>query len=77
MEELLLSKGFIQHVAEATHIAGPILDVIVTREADDLVVESPTVSNYISDHKIVTTCIEEKKVEYTKNKNHFQKLEAN
>jgi hypothetical protein len=57
MDDMLASKGLVQHVTEATHSAGHILDVVITREVDDLEVQKPTVGDFISDHKIISTVI--------------------
>ena len=51
--DLLESTGLVQHVTTSTHESGHILDNIITRSCDKLVVSEIDVSNYISDHAFV------------------------
>ena len=41
LKDLLNSKGLLQHVKRPTHIHGHTLDLIITRQADDIVDGNP------------------------------------
>ena len=53
LKDLLNSMGLVQHVKRPTHIHGHILDLIITRQADDVVVGEPILERYFSDHAAV------------------------
>ena len=50
LKDLLNSMGLVQHVKRPTHIHGQILDLIITRQADDVVNGEPFPERYFSDH---------------------------
>ena len=52
--EILRSANLIQHVQSRTHRQGHILDLINTREGDDLV-RGESVSSMLADHFLVNT----------------------
>eukprot|EP00112_Aurelia_sp_Birch-Aquarium-sp1_P002816 Seg1312.2 transcript_id=Seg1312.2/GoldUCD/mRNA.D3Y31 product="hypothetical protein" protein_id=Seg1312.2/GoldUCD/D3Y31 len=51
--DLLESVGLQQHVSVPTHESGHTLDLIITRNSRDIVVDLPHATNYISDHAFV------------------------
>lgn len=51
--DLIRSFGLQQHVTEATHLPGHILDLLITRVSEDLVRGVPLIDRYISDHAII------------------------
>ena len=52
-QDLLNSMGLVQHVKRPTHIHGHTLDLIITRQADDIVDGEPLPERYFSDHAVV------------------------
>ena len=71
--DLLQSLGLQQHVTDPTHIHGHILDLIITRMAENVIREKPQVDRYFSDHasvlcKLVSNkpCFARKKINYRK-----------
>ena len=50
LNDLLNSVGLVQHVKRPTHIHGHTLDLIITRQADDIVDGEPLAERYFSDH---------------------------
>ena len=48
--ELLLSLSLIQHVNQPTHEKGHILDLIITRSADNIILSDPAPVHLFSDH---------------------------
>ena len=52
-KELLETFGLSQHVAVSTHISGHILDLVITRSIDDLILGPISTSLPLSDHLIV------------------------
>lgn len=50
LKDLLNSMGLGQHVKRPTHIHGHILDLIITRQTDDVVNGEPFPERYFSDH---------------------------
>ena len=52
-QDLLNSMGLVQHVKRPTHIHGHTLDLIITRQADDIVDGKPLPERYFSDHAAV------------------------
>ena len=50
--EILRSTNLIQHVQRRTHRQGHILDLVITREGDDLVI-GVSVSSMLSDHFLI------------------------
>ena len=47
------TMGLVQHVKQATHLRGHILDHIITRQSDEFVAEEPLSESFISDHAAV------------------------
>lgn len=73
--ELLASMGLEQHVRSPTHTGGHTLDLIISRESDQLI--SPTsvaVSDYISDHAAVHCVLNLDKPRPTKKVTQYRKL---
>ena len=71
--DLLESLGLQQHVTDPTHIHGHILDLIITRMAENVIREKPQVDQYFSDHASVLCklvfdkpCFARKKINYRK-----------
>ena len=52
--DLLESVGLRQHVDQATHVNGHILDLVITRLSDSIILNKPNIDHYISDHACVT-----------------------
>ena len=48
--DLLDAMVLVQHVKQPTHILGHNLDLIITRQSDDLIAEEPLSERLISDH---------------------------
>ena len=53
LKDLLNSMGLVQHVKRPTHIHGHTLDLIITKQADDIVDGEPLPERYFSDHAAV------------------------
>ncbi|XP_068728057.1 uncharacterized protein [Montipora capricornis] len=53
LKDLLNSMGLVQHVKRPTHIHGHTLDLIITRQADDIVDGEPLPERYFSHHVTV------------------------
>ena len=53
LKDLLNFMGLVQHVKGPTHIHGHTLDLIMTRQADDIVDGEPLPVRYFSDHAAV------------------------
>ena len=53
--DILNSFGLIQHVNIPTHQSGHTLDLIITRNSDDIILSNPYSGDYISDHCFITT----------------------
>ena len=53
LKDLLNSMGLVQYVKPPTHIHGHTLDLIITRQADDIVDGEPLPERYFSDHAAV------------------------
>ena len=53
LKDLLNSMGLVQHVKRPTHIHGHTLDLIITRQADDIVDGEPLPERHFSDHATV------------------------
>ena len=51
LKDLLNCMGLVQHVKRPTHIHGHTL--IITQQADDIVVGEPLLERYFSDHAAV------------------------
>ena len=51
--DLLVSMGLKQHVKGSTHEAGHTLDLVITREHDDVIKSVPVIDRFISDHAAV------------------------
>ena len=53
LKDLLNSMGLVQHVKRPTHLYGHTLDLVITRQADDIVDGEPLPERYLSDHAAV------------------------
>ena len=53
LKDLLNSMGLVQHVKRPTHIHGQTLDLIITRQADDIVDGEPLPERHFSDYATV------------------------
>ena len=53
LKDLLNSMGLVQHVKRPPHIHGHTLDLIIIRQADDIVDGEPLPERYFSDHAAV------------------------
>ncbi|XP_078374323.1 uncharacterized protein LOC144657833 [Oculina patagonica] len=51
--DLLDSMGLQQHVKRPTHIHGHTLDLLITRQSDEIIVKEPETERYFSDHAVV------------------------
>ena len=51
--DLLDSMGLVQHVKRPTHEKGHILDLIITRQCDNIVATEPWPERYFSDHAAI------------------------
>ena len=51
--DLIESFGLKQHVVEPTHILGHTLDLVITRQSDEIIKVLPRVDRFISDHGAV------------------------
>ena len=56
LSDTLASANLIQHVKEPTHVAGHIIDLVISREGDDFV-KSVSVSSQFSDHFIINVSV--------------------
>ena len=48
--DLLDSLGLKQHVTQPTHVSGHILDLIITRNSENIIKYPPSVDRFIPDH---------------------------
>ena len=55
LEDLLFSRHLLQRVRGATHVAGNLLDVVITAERSTLCLPPTVVDTGFSDHKLVLT----------------------
>ena len=53
LKDLLNFMGLVQHVKRPTHIHGHTLELIITRQADDIVDGEPLPERHFSDHATV------------------------
>ena len=51
--DLLVSMGLKQHVKGSTHEEGHTLDLVITREHDDVIKSAPVIDRFTSDHAAV------------------------
>ena len=65
-KELCSTFGLIQHVNEMTHIKGHVLDLILSREVDDLCIANVRVGDAVSDHFLVRCNLSIKRPQKTK-----------
>jgi hypothetical protein len=52
-QDLIDSNGLVQHIKEATHKDGRILDLIITRASDSLIKNVRVDKEFFSDHKFI------------------------
>ena len=74
--ELLDSVGLDQHVSVPTHISGHTLDLIITRNSDQLLVSSPWTDYLFSDHLPVHCNIQVEKPLLKSKRMSFRKLKS-
>ena len=74
--DLLESYGLQQHVTSPTHIHNHILDLIITRQTDQLLGNTPCISRYISDHATVLCFIRCDKPPLSVRKVSYRKLKS-
>ena len=74
--ELLDSVGLDQHVSVPTHISGHTLDLIITRNSDQLLVSSPWTDYLFSDHLPVHCNIQVEKPLLKSKRISFRKLKS-
>ena len=74
--DLLESYGLQQHVTSPTHIHNHILDLIITRQTDQLLGNTPCISRYISDHATVLCSIRCDKPPLSVRKVSYRKLKS-
>ena len=48
--DLLESLSLVEHVTKPTHVDGHILDLIITRSSDNIILDPPYIDRFISDH---------------------------
>ena len=75
LTSLLESFGLVQHVKDATHIKGHLLDLVVSRETDDLV-QSCEVGDFISDHNSILVSLNSSKPHPKKKYTTFRKIKS-
>ena len=72
---LLESYGLQQHITGPTHKHNHILDLIITRQSDQLLGNTPRINQYISDHAAVLFSIRCDKPPFRVRKVSYQKLQ--
>ena len=73
---LLDSMGLDQHVKVSTHISGHTLDLIITRNSDQLLVSAPWADHLFSDHMPVHCNILVEKPSFKKSQISYRKLKS-
>ncbi|XP_071847575.1 uncharacterized protein [Apostichopus japonicus] len=74
--DLISSFGLEQHVKDHTHSAGHVLDLLITRECDNLVLSTPDVAHFISDHAFVHSDLAFLKLRLDRKSISFRKYKA-
>ena len=74
--DLLESTGLKQHVRGATHCSGHTLDLIITRQTDNIITSIPRVDHLFSDHNAVLCILESNAVPLTQKHISFRKLKS-
>lgn len=74
--ELLESFSLTQHVQVPTHTSGHTLDLIITRQTDNIVVSNPRVDRMFSDHMPVFCELDMDKVSLIKSKISYRNIAA-
>lgn len=74
--DLFESVGLVQHVKEPTHVGGHILDLIVTRQTDQIIDNTPKVDDLFSDHSSVLCQIQVGKSYWKKSHVSYRKTKS-
>ena len=74
--DLLESFGLQQHVTHPTHIHGHTLDLIITRQSDQLIKSTPRVDRFISDHASILCSLRSSAPSFTTKIVSYRKLKA-
>ena len=74
--DLLESFGLQQHVSQATHTHGHTLDLIITRQTDQIIKTAPHVDRFISDHASILCSLHSIKPSLTVRSISYRKLKA-
>ncbi|XP_041466267.1 uncharacterized protein LOC121416820 [Lytechinus variegatus] len=72
--DLLESLGCVQHVKVATRVSGHTLDLIITRQSDDIVLEPPWSDSLVSDHMSIFCTLNVCRTPLPVNKVSYRKL---
>lgn len=72
--DLLETFGLVQHVNVPTHTSGHILDLIITRSNNDIIISSPCTSLVLSDHSFVECKLDIPRPNLYVGEVHFRKL---
>ncbi|XP_033642439.1 uncharacterized protein LOC117302571 [Asterias rubens] len=75
LKDLLLQYDLQQLVDFETHKSGHTIDLVITRQSDTLV-QSVSVSEYVSDHRGINCLLNLQKPEYTKRLLNYRKLKS-
>ena len=74
--ELLESMGLQQHVDKPTHVSGHTLDLVITRDVDELISTAPVVDYLFSDHITVICDLIIKKPSFTVKEISYRKIKG-
>ena len=72
--DILDSLGLIQHVTCPTHISGHTLDLIITRNEDNIIVSPPVCDMFLSDHSTLLCDVAFEKAPPVRNTIQFRRL---
>ena len=75
LQHLFDCFGLVQHVKDATHIRGHTLDLVVSRETDDIV-QSCEVGSFVSDHNAIHIALKSGKPHPIRKQTTFRKLRS-
>ena len=75
-KELCSAFGLLQHVNETTHIKGHVLDLILSREVDDLSIVNVRIGDAVSDHFLVRCNLSIKRPQQTKRTINYRNLKT-
>ena len=74
--DLFESMNLIQHVTGATHEKGHTLDLVITWEIDSVLLDSPLIGHFISDHAVVNCSLNSVKPSLSKKSITYRKIKA-